>query len=285
MRYRLDEHAQAGIEILSEGAAADRARGRRFSATRMAENYQFRPPYPAEVYDTLLELLRGYPRVLLDAGCGTGKITLGLIDRIDRADAIDPSDAMLRVARSLPGADNAKIRWIRAAIEDASLDPPYGLIVAASSIHWMDLDRTLPRFADAGADGAMLAVLDGDAPVEAPWEREETAFMIDFLAERDGRRPQWWKTASERFAEPVLAHPRFESLGHRITAPVSYSQSMTDYLRCQHSRATWSEDHLGEKASAEFDVAMTAILNRYARDGVLTFNVQTRIEWGRVTRS
>jgi hypothetical protein len=57
---------------------------------------------------------------------------------------------------------------------------------------------------------------------------------------------------------------------------------LADYLRCQHSRATWSEDHLGEKASAEFDTAMTAILNRYARDGMLAFEVQTRIEWGRV---
>ena len=27
---------------------------------------------------------------------------------------------------------------------------------------------------------------------------------------------------------------------------------------------------------------MIAILNRYARDGMLTFDVQTRIEWGRV---
>ena len=251
----------------------------------MAENYLFRPPYPAEVYDTLLELLRGHPRILLDAGCGTGKITLGLIDQIDRADAVDPSGAMLRVARSLPGASSAKVRWIHAAIEDAPLDPPYGLIVAASSIHWMNLDRTIPRFADALADGALLAVLDGDAPVEAPWEREETEFMLDFLAARDGRRPSWWKTVRERFAEPVLVHPRFESLGHRITAPVAFSQSIADYLRCQHSRATWSEDHLGEKASAEFDAAMTAILNRYARDGTLTFNVQTRIEWGRVTRS
>ena len=86
----------------------------------------------------------------------------------------------------------------------------------------------------------------------------------------------------ERFAEPVLVHPGFERLGHRITAPVAFSQSIADYLRCQHSRATWSEDHLGEKASAEFDAAMTAILSRYARDGMLTFDVQTRIEWGRV---
>jgi SAM-dependent methyltransferase len=251
----------------------------------MAENYLFRPPYPPEVRDTLLELLRGHPRVLLDAGCGTGKITLGLIDQIDRADAVDPSDAMLRVARTTPAAASSKIRWVHAAIEDAPLDPPYGLIVAASSIHWMDLDRTLPRFANALADGAMLAVLDGDAPVDAPWELEETVFMIDFLTARDRRRPNWWKTVSQRFAEPVLGHPAFEPLGHRITAPVSFSQSIADYLRCQHSRATWSEDHLGEKASAEFDAGLTSILNRHARDGMITFEVRTRIEWGRLIRS
>jgi len=248
----------------------------------MAANYLFRPPYPAEVYDVLLELMRGRPRILLDAGCGTGKVTLGLIDQIERADAVDPSEAMLRIAQSLPGSASAKIRWIHASIEEAPLDPPYGLIIAASSIHWMDLDRTLPRFANALADGAMLAMLDGDAPVDAPWEREETDFMIDFLAARDGRRPNWWKTVRERFAEPVLVHPGFEQVGHRITAPVAFSQSIAEYLRCQHSRATWSEDHLGAKASAEFDAAMTTILSRYARDGMLTFDVQTRIEWGRV---
>jgi SAM-dependent methyltransferase len=270
---------------MSDETASFRDRGRRFSAERMAENYLYRPPYPAEVYDVLRELIRGNPRFILDAGCGTGKITLGIVDQIDRADAVDPSEAMLRVARARPGAENAKIRWIHSSIEDAPLEPPYGLIVAASSIHWMDLDRTLPRFAGALANGAMLAVLDGDAPVDAPWEREETEFMIDFLAAREGKRPAWWKTASERLAEPVLVHQRFERVGRRITTPVAFSQSIADYLRCQHSRATWSEDHLGEKASAEFDAAMTAILNRYARDGMLTFDVQTRIEWGRVTRS
>jgi SAM-dependent methyltransferase len=270
---------------VSDEAAAFRARGRRFSAARMAENYLFRPPYPAEVYGTLRELMSGRPRILLDAGCGTGKITLGLIDHVDRADAVDPSEAMLRVARSLAGTSSSKIQWIHSTMENASLDPPYGLIVAASSIHWMDLDRVLPRFGDALADTAMLAVLDGDAPVDAPWEREETAFMIDFVAAREGQRPKWWKTVSERFAEPILVHPAFETLGYRITAPVAYSQSIADYLRCQHSRATWSEDVLGERACAEFDAAMTALLTRYARDGMLTFAVQTRIEWGRVRGS
>jgi hypothetical protein len=76
------------------------------------------------------------------------------------------------------------------------------LIVAASSIHWIDLDVTLPRFADALADGATLAVLDGDAPLDAPWEREETAFMIDFLEARGERRRGWWMTMRERLAAP-----------------------------------------------------------------------------------
>jgi hypothetical protein len=148
----------------------------------------------------------------------------------------------------------------------------------------MDLERTLPRFAEALADGAMLAVLDGDAPVDPSWEREETDFLIDFLAAHEGRPQTWWKTMRERLAEPLLVHPRFESLGHRITAPVSHSQSIADYLRCQHSRATWSEEHLGDEASAEFDAAMTAILRRHTHDGMLTFDVQTRIEWGRVIK-
>jgi SAM-dependent methyltransferase len=251
----------------------------------MAQNYLFRPPYPAEVYDRLLELMSGRPRILLDAGCGTGKITLGLVDQVDRVDAVDPSEAMLGVARSLAGANNPKIRWIHSTTEDASLDPPYGLIVAASSIHWMDLDRVLPRFGDALADIAMLAVLDGDGPVDAPWEREETAFMIDFVAAREGRRPTWWKTVSQRFVEPILVHPGFERIGHRITAPVAFSQSIEDYLRCQHSRATWSEEVLGAEACAEFDSAIRGIVDRYAKEGMLRFTVQTRMEWGRVSGS
>jgi len=38
---------------------------------------------------------------------------------------------------------------------------------------------------------------------------------------------------------------------------------------------------MGEKLSREFDDAMTAMLTPHARSGMLTFDVQTRIEWGR----
>ncbi len=248
----------------------------------MAENYQFRPPYSAEVYETLLNLIDRHPRVLLDAGCGPGKITLGLINSLDRVDAIDPSEEMLRVAGSLPGSTNPKIRWILATAEDASFDPPYGLIVTALSLHWMNLDEVLSKFGSALAPGAFLAVMDGDAAIDAPWEREETAFYWDFLEKVTGNRPLGWKNARQQLDQPKLLHRLYKPVGTRITAPFDFSQTIDEYLRCQHSRATWSEDHLGESASAEFDAGMRKLLNPYVVAGKLHYAVQTRIEWGRL---
>ena len=248
----------------------------------MAENYQFRPPYSPEVYSALLSLIAPQCRAVLDAGCGPGKITLGLVDHVDRIDAVDPSEEMLRVARSRAKANHSTIRWIHATMEEAPLEAPYGLIVAGLSIHWMNLSRVLPRFASALADGAYLALLDYDGAVDAPWEREEILFDADFIRKIDGRAQNPWNTIGERIDDLILVHPAFERIGHLVTAPVRISQSIADYLRCQHSRATWSEDHLGAEASREFDAGLTKLLSRYAVAGMLEFAVQTRIEWGRL---
>jgi trans-aconitate methyltransferase len=147
----------------------------------MAANYRCRPDYSSEVYDTLSGFLPDRPRTLLDAGCGPGKIVRALVDQIDGADAVDPSEEMLQLAGSLPAGDNPKIWWVSGRIEEAELSPPDGLIVAAASIYWMELDRVLPRFKESLARGAFLAVLDGDAPIDPPWEGEATRFMLHFL--------------------------------------------------------------------------------------------------------
>jgi trans-aconitate methyltransferase len=262
-----------------------RSCGARFASHRMAANYRFRPDYSSEIYDILAGLLRGQPRSLLDAGCGPGKIVRGLLDQIDRADAVDPSAEMLHMARSFPAGGDPRIRWIRSRIEDAELTPPYGLIVAAASIHWMDVDRVLPRFREAQAPGAFLAVLDGDAPIHPAWEGEATRFMLDFLQKTNGERPKYWANASQRLQQPILDHPAFERVGTVISKPVQVAQNITDFLRCEHSRSTWSEDHLGEQASAQFDKGLRELLTPFATDDILTFSVQTRVEWGRILSS
>jgi hypothetical protein len=146
----------------------------------------------------------------------------------------------------------------------------------------MELERVLPRFREAQAPGAFLALRDGDAPIDPPWEGEAKRFMQDFLEKANGKRPQGWATASQRLRQPILNHPAFECVGAVISKPVQVAQNITEFLRCEHSRATWSEDHLGKEASAQFDKRLGELLTPFATDDILIFSVQTRVEWGRI---
>jgi len=251
-----------------------------FASRRVAEHYRFRPAYSPEVIDALLSLVVE-PRAVLDAGCGPGKLAFALSGRVARVHAIDPSEEMLRLARADPDGTDRKITWTLARVEEAALEPPYGLIVAGAAIHWMDLDRVLPRFAAALAPDGVLAMVDGDAPIGAPWEAAENALFSDFIERLQGAPPKFAATRLEQLERPFIVHPLFERSGSRITAPWPVTQSIDDYLRCQHSRATWSEDYMGAALTEEFDARMRALLAPHAPGDMLHYAVRSRLEWGK----
>src|SRR5207245_10230271 len=110
------------------------------------------------------------PRTVLDAGCGSGALTRGLAGFAARIDAVDPSEAMIREGRRLPGGDSERIRWIVGRAEHAPLAPPYGRVTTGARIHWMDRSFVLPRFGAALAPAGRLAILDtGREHAHAAW--------------------------------------------------------------------------------------------------------------------
>ena len=122
--------------------------GQAFEAADVVDNYQFRPEYPAQIYDQLIALSPARDSVL-DIGCGTGKIARGLSAVFRSVTAVDASRAMLRTAKDLAG-DVTNITWIQGLAESAIGDTgPFDLVVAAASIHWMDHDQLLPRLGRA----------------------------------------------------------------------------------------------------------------------------------------
>src|SRR5690242_19367942 len=120
-----------------------------FQDTSVVAAYQHRPPYPAQTFEILAGLIppTTSPRAVLDAGCGTGFVARPLARYVDRVDAADISAAMIAAGRSLPGGDDPRLRWFCGAIESVAVEPPYALIVAAASLHWMEWEIALPRFA------------------------------------------------------------------------------------------------------------------------------------------
>ena len=134
---------------------------------------------------------------------------------------------------------------------------------------------------EAFAPGGVLAMVDGDAPIGAPWEAEEDALFSDFIERLQGAPPRFPPSRLQQLERPFISHPSFQRLGSKITAPWPVTQSVDDYLRCQHSRATWSEDYMGPALAEEFDMCMRALLAPHAPSGALHYTVRSRLEWGK----
>lgn len=252
--------------------------GRRFRAASVAELYRYRPRYSEEVFAVLGELLKGQPSAVLDAGCGPGKIARELVGRVERVDAVDASAEMIEMGRSSQNGHHPALRWLHAPIEEAPLQPPYGLVTAGASFHWFDADLVLPRLAAVLAAGGFLALIEGDAAWKPEWADAERELMIDFVGRMTGKRPGGSRGSLEEGL--LLDHPRFERIGMRVTAPCAFEQAIDEYIACQHSRATFTPEAMGVRLATEFDQALRDVLVPHADDGRLHFDVRTRIDWG-----
>ena len=138
--------------------------GSAFEDETVVASYHTRPPYPEEVFELLAALLAPRPGAVLDLGCGPGIVARRLVDlgeHVERVDALDASPAMLAEGQRLPNGDHPRLRWILGRAEDAPLQPPYSLMTAAASFHWMDRQTVLPRLHDALAPDGILVIIGG----------------------------------------------------------------------------------------------------------------------------
>jgi SAM-dependent methyltransferase len=92
-------------------------------------------------------------------GCGTGNVARPLTEYVEHIDAVDLSLPMLERARTLPGGYSPKVRWLHGRAEDVELEPPYALVTAGESLHWMEWDVVLPRFAQLLMPHGVLAIV------------------------------------------------------------------------------------------------------------------------------
>jgi trans-aconitate 2-methyltransferase len=106
--------------------------------------------------------LRGDERVL-DAGCGTGRVTAALLERLPRGEvvAVDGSPAMVEAARERLG-DAVDLRV--ADLLELELDRPVDAILSTATFHWIAAhDRLFARLLGVLAPGGRLAAQCGGA--------------------------------------------------------------------------------------------------------------------------
>jgi SAM-dependent methyltransferase len=140
-----------------------------FKERRVVNAYRHRPPYPDEVFAILAGLLTDEPRAVLDVGAGSGDLARRMVEFARRVDAVDFSESMIERGRRLPNGDHPHLHWIYGKVEEAPLSPPYALITAGSSIHWLEWGRAFPLFRSAlTPHGSLALVYRRTLPM--PWD-------------------------------------------------------------------------------------------------------------------
>lgn len=104
---------------------------------------------------------------VLDAGCGSGRVTQALVERLPRGRviAVDSSPAMVEIARRLLG-ERVEVRL--ADLLELELAEPVDAILCTATLHWIDdHDRVLARlFAALVPGGRLMAQCGADRNVE-----------------------------------------------------------------------------------------------------------------------
>lgn len=236
--------------------------------------YRHRPPYPSEVFEILAGLIEDGPRAVLDAGCGTGFVARNLVGYVDRIDAVDLSRAMISAGKSLPGGEDPRLRWVHGPMETAPLRPPYGLVVAAASLHWMEWDVVLPRFREVLPPGGYLALVE-EAHRPNPWDAEVGEVLARYSMNKDFR-PYNMLIVAEELERRGL----FKKVDVRTTDPEPFRQPVEEWIESYHARNGLSRDRMDPRAAEECDRELRETITRHRPDGTVELKVAGRVIWG-----
>jgi SAM-dependent methyltransferase len=247
-----------------------------FGDTSVVHAYQYRPPYPPETFEILLGLIDpdAASRTVLDAGCGPGTIARALVRQVDRVDAVDVAARMIAAGRGLPSGNDPKLCWIYGAIEHVPLHPPYALIVTAASLHWMHWETVMARFCQLLTPGGHLAVVE-EVQEPNPWS-DMLGFIGEYSLNKDFQ-PYNMLTVTQE----LTARGLFQQVGIRTTAPVSFRQSVDEYVESFHARNGLSRDRMDTNAASAFDRQLRALVSQHCPNGAVELQIRGRVIWGK----
>lgn len=244
----------------------------RFQDQSVVDRYHLRPTYPPETFVLLNTLIVDKPRAILDVGCGSGSIARCLLEYAERIDAVDISLPMLERARTLAGGASPRLRWLHGHAEDVALQPPYALITAGESLHWMDWGVLLPRFARLLTPHGVLAIA-GVQEQDLPW-REDYQRIVGKFSSNPNYQPIDLIGELEKYQ-------LFQKQGEHVTLPVPFSQTVENYIAAQHARSALSLDIMTPEQAVQFDEEMRSMLLSYVQEGFVTTQIAGHIVWGK----
>jgi trans-aconitate 2-methyltransferase len=148
--------------------------------------------------------LRG-DEAVLDAGCGSGRVTEQLLERLPggRVVAVDASEAMIEKARARLGG---RASYLVADLSELEVDEPVDLVFSTATFHWiLDHERLFERLRAAlRPGGRLVAQCGGKGNVAQHAEAIEAVASRPEFAPHLGALATMWNFAGSEETEARL---------------------------------------------------------------------------------
>jgi trans-aconitate 2-methyltransferase len=151
--------------------------------------------------------------LVLDAGCGSGRITEALLQRLPRgrAIAVDASQSMVEAARrrlqGVPETGAGSVRVLLADLLELELPERVDAVLSTATFHWIaDHDRLFARLRALLRDGGRLAAqCGGRGNIDVlRGQAREVQRREPYAAHFDGWQPPWNYAGPEQTRERLL---------------------------------------------------------------------------------
>jgi trans-aconitate 2-methyltransferase len=147
---------------------------------------------------------------VLDAGCGSGRVTEALLGRLPRGRviAIDSSASMIAAARERLGRGDGRIEIRQADLLQLELDPAVDAILSTATFHWIaPHDALFARLhAALRPRGRLVAQCGGEGNIEVLRGKAEPLLADDrYGAHFLGWKPPWNYAGAEETEKRLLA--------------------------------------------------------------------------------
>jgi trans-aconitate 2-methyltransferase len=207
---------------------------------------------------------------VLDAGCGSGRVTRLLCERLPRGRVIgiDGSPAMIEMARAALAEFGDRVELTVADLVDLALDEPVDAIFSNATFHWiLDHQRLFGRLHAALRPGGALEAQCGGEGNVAEFERALEAAQGDerFVAYLRGM-PATHNFASVVDTEDRLRRAGFEAVSVWLEPKVVEPREPRDF-----ARGVGLAKHLARLPAELHEQFVDAVLGSMARPFVLRY--------------
>jgi trans-aconitate 2-methyltransferase len=213
--------------------------------------------------------LRG-DEVALDAGCGSGRVTRHLLDRLPdgRVVGVDAAPSMIELAGENLDSYGDRAELHQSDLLELTLDEPVDVVFSNATFHWiLNHQRLFERLFATMKPGAVIEAQCGGEGNVAEWKRAVEA------AEGDERFAAYLRTMPDtyNFASVADTEGRLRRAGFEIGRVWLEEKVVEPHEPRAFVRAVGLSQHLGRLPEGLHDEFVDAVLGSLPRPLVLRY--------------